>query len=52
MIDKENRIIEFAGAKNPLLYMKERKLYEIKGDIYSVGGWVGDDDDEITYHAT
>lgn len=42
VIDQQNKTIEFAGAKNPLVYMKDKKLHEIKGSIYSVGGWSGD----------
>ncbi len=39
VIDQEEKTIEFAGAKNSLLYMQDRKLREIKADIHSVGGW-------------
>lgn len=42
VIDQESKTIEYAGAKNPLVYMKDKQLHEIKGSIYSVGGWSGD----------
>ncbi|RLD84798.1 MAG: hypothetical protein DRJ07_04480, partial [Bacteroidetes bacterium] len=37
-IDKEKKIVEFAGAKNPLIYIKNGELFEIKGDKQSIGG--------------
>ncbi len=38
VIDKENKIVEFAGAKNPLIYIKDGKLHQIKGDKLPIGG--------------
>ncbi len=35
---KEKNIVEFAGAKNPLLYIQNNKLFKIKGDAASIGG--------------
>ena len=37
-IDLENRKLEFAGAKNPLIYIQNNKLYQLKGDIMPIGG--------------
>ena len=37
-IDKKNKTIEFAGAKNPLLYIQNDKMYRITGDLTSIGG--------------
>lgn len=37
-IDKEKKILEFAGAKNPLFYVQNGVLYEIKGDKMPIGG--------------
>ena len=37
-IDKETKILEFAGAKNPLFYVQNGVLYEIKGDKMPIGG--------------
>ncbi|MCD4792194.1 MAG: SpoIIE family protein phosphatase [Bacteroidales bacterium] len=36
--DPENNILEFAGAKNPLIYMKDGKIYRLKGNIKPIGG--------------
>jgi serine phosphatase RsbU (regulator of sigma subunit) len=32
------RTLQFAGAKNPLVYIQNNELYQIKGDIHSIGG--------------
>lgn len=37
-IDKENSLVEFAGAYRPLYYFSGTKLNESKGDRFSVGG--------------
>ncbi len=37
-IDKEKKIVEFAGAKNPLIYIQNGELFQIKGDRQSIGG--------------
>jgi serine phosphatase RsbU (regulator of sigma subunit) len=38
VIDKEKKTMEFAGAKNPLIYIQDGKLNHIKGDRVSIGG--------------
>ena len=38
LIDKKNRTLEFAGARNPLVYVQNDKLYRIHGDLISIGG--------------
>ncbi|MCU0437415.1 MAG: tetratricopeptide repeat protein [Raineya sp.] len=37
-IDKKTKVLEFAGAKNPLYYVQDGVLNEIKGDKMSIGG--------------
>ncbi len=37
-INKDKKIVEFAGAKNPLLYIQNGELFQIKGDSQSIGG--------------
>jgi len=37
-IDKQNKIIEWAGAKNPLVYIQNKELFHVKGDSQSIGG--------------
>jgi serine phosphatase RsbU (regulator of sigma subunit) len=38
VVDKKNRILEFAGAKSPLVYIRNKEVVRIKGDKFSVGG--------------
>jgi predicted alpha/beta-hydrolase family hydrolase len=35
---KKNKVMEFAGAKNPLLYIQDNELHQIKGDKFAIGG--------------
>lgn len=35
---KEKNLIEFSGAKNPLVYIQNNTLHQIKGDVHSIGG--------------
>ena len=37
-IDKQNKKIEWAGAKNPMIYIQNNELFHIKGDSQSIGG--------------
>lgn len=44
VIEPDRKVIHFAGAKNPLLYIQtnqqgQRELKQIKGNRKSVGGW-------------
>ncbi len=36
-IDIDNRIVEFAGAKNPLVYIKRGEVTKVKGDKMPIG---------------
>jgi hypothetical protein len=38
VIDKKEKILKFAGAKNPLVYIKNKQIVRIKGDTFSIGG--------------
>ncbi len=38
LIDKKERTIKFAGAKNPIVYIQNEKIYRIHGDLMSIGG--------------
>ena len=38
VIDEENKTLEFAGAKRPLLYIQNNELHSLKGEKLSVGG--------------
>jgi phosphoserine phosphatase RsbU/P len=37
-IDLKNQIVEFSGAKNPLICIQNNVLYQIKGDKMPIGG--------------
>jgi len=37
VIDKKTNLVEFAGAKNPLFYIRQNEMYEIKGDKQPIG---------------
>ncbi|TAG02726.1 MAG: HAMP domain-containing protein [Cytophagia bacterium] len=37
--DKVNNIVEFSGAYNPIIYIQNGLLYEIKGTKQPIGGW-------------
>lgn len=37
-IDKKNQVMEFAGAKNPLIYLQNGVLFHVKGDKMCIGG--------------
>lgn len=37
-LDLDSRVLEFAGAKNSLIYIYDNELDEIKGDKFSIGG--------------
>jgi serine phosphatase RsbU (regulator of sigma subunit)/tetratricopeptide (TPR) repeat protein len=39
VIDLDKKTIQFAGAKNPLVYLQNNELKEIKAEVYSIGGW-------------
>lgn len=38
VIDKQNRQVQFAGAKNALIYIQDGKIEKIKGDSFTIGG--------------
>ncbi len=37
-VDLENLVLEFAGAKNPLIYIRNGEMQKIKGDTMPIGG--------------
>ncbi len=38
-IDEKNKILEYAGAKNPFIYVKHGEIHQIKGDKSAIGGY-------------
>lgn len=52
-IDKKKKVLEFAGAFNPLLYIKTSQspeLLEIKGNKFPIGIYLQDEDHKFTNH--
>lgn len=49
-IDKQNKVMEFAGARNPLIIIREGNMEIIKGDKKSVGGIKKADEQSFTKH--
>lgn len=35
---KEKSVLEFSGAKSPLIYIQNNELTQVKGDVHSIGG--------------
>jgi serine phosphatase RsbU (regulator of sigma subunit)/predicted PurR-regulated permease PerM len=50
VVDKQQKIIEFAGAKNPLVYIQDGEIYEIEGDKMPVGGIIRGVERKYTKH--
>lgn len=48
VINKDEKTVEFAGAKNPLIYIQGGKVDQIKGDKNGIGG--KNDDHKFTLH--
>ncbi len=38
VIDYNTKVIEFAGARNPMIYIKDDELFQLKGDNMDIGG--------------
>ncbi|MDX2304448.1 MAG: tetratricopeptide repeat protein [Microscillaceae bacterium] len=39
VIHKDKKILEFAGAYNPMVYIQNQEINMIKGDSFPIGGW-------------
>lgn len=35
---QRKKVLEFSGAKSPLVYIQNNSLFQVKGDIHSIGG--------------
>jgi serine phosphatase RsbU (regulator of sigma subunit) len=51
VIDKNNNLLEFAGANRPLYYVKNGELQIIKGDKKCIGGIWEDDNKRFIKHS-
>ncbi len=49
-IDHQENIVEFAGAKNPLIYIQKGALEHIKGDKFPIGGAQQEEERIFTKH--
>jgi serine phosphatase RsbU (regulator of sigma subunit) len=50
LVDRQKKILEFAGAKNPLIYIQDNQLHYVKGDRMPIGGHQRDEDQVFTKH--
>lgn len=41
VVDYNSKVVEFSGAKNPLVYVANNEVYRIRGDKESIGGGMG-----------
>jgi len=48
VIDVKKKTMDFAGAKNPIIYIQDDKITQIKGDKDGIGG--KSDDHKFKYH--
>jgi serine phosphatase RsbU (regulator of sigma subunit) len=48
VIDVKKKTMEFAGAKNPIIYIQDNEITQIKGDKDGIGG--KSDDHKFKYH--
>jgi len=44
LYDKQEKTLQFAGAKNPLVYIKNKELVHLKGDKHPIGGRQDEDE--------
>jgi serine phosphatase RsbU (regulator of sigma subunit) len=50
VIREDGKLLEFAGAKNPLLYISDKKIHTIKGDPAPIGGLQLEEERVFTNH--
>ncbi|BDX38675.1 hypothetical protein CYCD_20300 [Tenuifilaceae bacterium CYCD] len=51
VVDMNNKVVEFSGAKNPLVYVVNDEVFRIRGDKESIGGGMGYMENEFTTHS-
>ncbi len=39
VIDPVNKVMEYSGAQNPLIYIQDEQLYRVRGNKFPVGGY-------------
>jgi hypothetical protein len=50
VIDKEAKVLEYAGAMNPFYYIQDNQFFEIKADKKSIGGLQSEENRLFTKH--
>jgi len=50
-IDYENKLLEFAGAKNPMVYIQNQEIFVLKGDPMPIGGLQREQERIFTKHS-
>ncbi len=50
VIKEDRKSLEFAGAKNPLIYISDKKMHSIKGDYVPIGGLQLENERVFTKH--
>lgn len=51
VVDVNNKVVEFSGAKNPLVYVANDEVFRIRGDKESIGGGMGYMENDFTTHS-
>lgn len=51
VVDTKSKVVEFSGAKNPLVYVANDKVFRIRGDKESIGGGMGYMENDFTTHS-
>lgn len=51
VVDMNSKVVEFSGAKNPLVYVSNDEVFRIRGDKESIGGGMGYMENEFTTHS-
>ncbi|MDA3823529.1 MAG: SpoIIE family protein phosphatase [Bacteroidales bacterium] len=49
-IDAEAKLIQFSGAYNPMILIRNGELTKYKGDRLAIGGYISDDEKKFTNH--
>ncbi len=50
--DPDKNLLEFSGAKNPMIYIKDNKLHRVKGSIKPIGGMLYERNEIIRFSTT
>ncbi len=49
VIDEKRKKLEFAGAKNPLIYIRNGELHQVDADRLCIGGSLRNDTEDRTF---